>query len=171
MSVNHDYRCRARGTRVVCLLMSAIVGGWNLAAAEQAGEGTPDFDELLSRIEPLTPAEALASFEVDGGLGVQLAAAEPKVADPMNRSLSRTAGRISGIGVPHSFSGSPHGRPHEITYGNRSYSVGRDAARLAFPRPGSCSSSRQPSRLFLLFTLRILCFAALAWLARTPEIR
>jgi len=50
-------------------------------AAVQAEE--PNSVEQLPRIAPLSPAKALASFEVQPGFRIELAAAEPEVADPV----------------------------------------------------------------------------------------
>ncbi len=51
---------------------------------EEAEPVPPDYGKLLPHIKPLSPQDALTSFEVEPGLEVQLAAAEPDVADPIS---------------------------------------------------------------------------------------
>lgn len=74
-------------TRPVLILALALPGmlrPQDLTAADVSGNESTDYGQLLPHVEPLSPDEALSSFEVDEGLEVQLAAAEPEVADPIS---------------------------------------------------------------------------------------
>ena len=65
--------------RVLCLA-SALVS-YFAACGSIAAE--PDLRAELPRIEPLSPVDALESFEVADGYRIELAAAEPLVVDPI----------------------------------------------------------------------------------------
>ena len=60
-----------------------IFGILALSACWNAGTDEPPLQELLVHLKPLTPEEALKSFEVEEGFHLELAAAEPNVADPI----------------------------------------------------------------------------------------
>ncbi len=53
------------------------------SACRNTGTDEPSFRELLVELEPLKPEEALKSFEIEEGFHLELAAAEPHVADPI----------------------------------------------------------------------------------------
>src|SRR3954447_20886720 len=54
------------------------------AAAKKAKQAEPPGTEIkLERVPPMTPAQSLASIEVAPGYRIELAAAEPKVVDPI----------------------------------------------------------------------------------------
>ncbi|HEV8291107.1 MAG TPA: PVC-type heme-binding CxxCH protein [Tepidisphaeraceae bacterium] len=47
-----------------------------------ADDQKPSFEQMLPRIKPLEPAEALKSFRIEKGFRVELVAAEPQITDP-----------------------------------------------------------------------------------------
>lgn len=65
------------GVRLAVLLISSLAG-W--ASAQDSAD--KDYSAELPRIPPTEPADALQTFQVQPGFKLELAAAEPNVADP-----------------------------------------------------------------------------------------
>jgi len=79
------HRARSRLTCTVCFTFW-FAASWvpqGTRADEPPGESGPDFSGELPRITPIEPDEALATFQVQPGFHLELAAAEPLVADPV----------------------------------------------------------------------------------------
>src|SRR5207248_3154381 len=53
-----------------------------LLTASLAADEKPAFEQMLPRIAPLEPHEALKSFRIKKGFHIELVAAEPQITDP-----------------------------------------------------------------------------------------
>ena len=79
----------------ICLKLFLLVGlipATAVLARDPVGAGPKDFAasdadaqirNLLKKIEPLEPADALKTFELADGLTMELAASEPEITDPI----------------------------------------------------------------------------------------
>ncbi len=70
-----------RFARVACLLLS-IIGVASMSSPKVAAEETA-LKDLLPRLKPLEPQEALKCFQIEKGFRIELVAAEPDVVDPI----------------------------------------------------------------------------------------
>ena len=65
--------------RFVWLILLLVLSG--ITSVCRSDE--PAFRELLAKIRPMSPAQALAAFQVQSGFRVELVVAEPMVQDPI----------------------------------------------------------------------------------------
>ena len=71
---------------ILVLVGVALDLGQALSADPYSG---PDFNELVRKVDPLTPSESLKAFAVPDGFEMELVAASPDIGQPMNLAFDK----------------------------------------------------------------------------------